>query len=48
VIYKRGGHWYMEVAVHGVRYREALDTTDRREALSLEKKRGTWRNWRAG
>jgi integrase len=25
--------------VHGVRYREALDTTDKREALALEKKR---------
>jgi hypothetical protein len=29
----------MDVTVHGVRYREALDTTDRREAASLEKKR---------
>ena len=39
MIYKRGKHWHMDVMVHGVRYREALDTTDRREALGLEKKR---------
>jgi integrase len=39
VIYKRKKHWHMDVTVNGVRYREALDTTDRREALSLEKKR---------
>ncbi len=39
IIYKRGGHWHIDVTVHGVRYREALDTTDRREALALEKKR---------
>jgi len=38
MIYKRGGHWHLDVTVHGVRYREALDTTDRREALALEKK----------
>jgi hypothetical protein len=37
VIYKRGKHWHMDVTVHGVRYREALDTTDRHEAASLEK-----------
>ena len=29
----------MDVMISGVRYREALDTTDRREALNLEKKR---------
>src|SRR5689334_11296243 len=39
MIYKRGRHYHMDVTIHGVRYREALDTTDRREALSLEKKR---------
>ena len=39
MIYKRGKHWYMDVTVNGVRYREALDTTDRREAPNLEKKR---------
>ena len=39
MIYKRGGHWHLDVTVHGVRYREALDSTDRREALALEKMR---------
>src|SRR5437879_9035146 len=39
MIYKRDGHWHLDVTVHGVRYREALDSTDRREALALEKKR---------
>jgi integrase len=39
MIYKRGKHWHMDVMVHGVRYREALDTTDRRQALGLEKER---------
>jgi len=39
MIYKRGGYWHLDVTVHGVRYREALDTTDRREASTLEKKR---------
>ncbi|HUE53704.1 MAG TPA: hypothetical protein VMO80_15275, partial [Terriglobales bacterium] len=39
MIYKRDKHWHVDVTVHGVRYREALDTSDRREALALEKKR---------
>lgn len=39
MIYKRGKHWHLDVVVNGVRYREALHTTDRREALALEKKR---------
>jgi hypothetical protein len=39
MIYKRMGHWHLDVTIHGVRYREALDTTDRREASMLEKKR---------
>jgi len=39
MIYKRGGYWHLDVMVHGLRYREALDTTDRREASTLEKKR---------
>jgi hypothetical protein len=39
MIYKRKAHWHMDVTIHGVRYREALDTTDRREAVRLEKKR---------
>jgi len=39
MIYKRGKHWHLDVMVNGARYREALDTTDRRETLNLEKKR---------
>jgi hypothetical protein len=39
MIYKRGGKWHLDVTICGVRYREALHTTDRREALALEKKR---------
>ena len=38
-IYKRGKLWHMDVMINGVRYREPLETTDRREASSLEKKR---------
>ena len=32
MIYKRGGNWHMDAMVNGVRYREALHTTDKREA----------------
>lgn len=39
MIYKREKHWHMDVMVHGVRYREALGTTDRRQALNQEKER---------
>ena len=39
MIYKRGKNWHMDVTVNGVRYREALDTTDKREAKELEKDR---------
>jgi integrase len=39
MIYKRGGHWHLDVAIQGVRYREALNTTDKREAKELEKDR---------
>jgi integrase len=39
MIYKRGAHWHMDDTICGVRYREALATTDRREAVNLEKKR---------
>lgn len=39
MIYKRNGHWHLDVAISGVRYREALDTTDKREAKELEKDR---------
>ena len=38
-IYKRGATWHMDATVSGVRYRESLETTDRREAIALEKKR---------
>lgn len=37
MIYKRGGYWHVDVTISGVRYREALDTTDKREAKDLEK-----------
>src|SRR5258708_37320454 len=39
MIYKRKEHWYLDITMHGVRYREALDTTDKRAAKELEKKR---------
>ncbi|MBZ5637084.1 MAG: site-specific integrase [Acidobacteriia bacterium] len=39
MIYKRQLRWHMDVTVNGIRYREALETTDRRVALNLEKKR---------
>ena len=39
MIYKRSGHWHLDVTVQGVRYREALDTTDKRVAKELEKDR---------
>jgi integrase len=39
MIYKRNGHWHLDVTIHGVRYREALDTTDKRVAKDLEKDR---------
>lgn len=39
MIVKRGQHWHLDVTVQGNRYREALGTTDQREAKQLEKKR---------
>lgn len=39
MIYKRGNHWHMDAMVNGVRYREGLHTTDKREAAMLEKTR---------
>lgn len=39
MVYKRGNNWYLDVTVNGERYREALHTSDRREALGFEKKR---------
>lgn len=41
MIYKRSGYWHLDVTIQGVRYREALDTTDKREAKDLEKDRVT-------
>jgi integrase len=39
VIYKRGDNWHLDVTVNGIRYREAIHTTDRREAKAIEKRR---------
>lgn len=39
MIYKRNEHWHLDVTIQGVRYREALDTTDKRQAKELEKDR---------
>ena len=39
MIYKRCGHWHMDVTIAGERYREALNTTDKREAKAMEKQR---------
>jgi len=36
-LFKRGKTWWTDVAVNGQRYRESLKTTDRREALGLER-----------
>jgi len=39
MIYKRNGHWHTDITIAGVRYREALNTTDKREAKDREKDR---------
>jgi integrase len=39
MIYKRGDSWHMDITVSGVRYRESLNTTDKREAKDKEKDR---------
>ena len=39
MIYKRGDSWHTDITVNGVRYRESLKTTDKREAKNLEKER---------
>ena len=39
MIYKRDEHWHLDVTVQGVRYREGLNTTDKRQAKELEKTR---------
>jgi hypothetical protein len=37
-LYKRGKTWHTDFMVNGERFRQSLDTTDRREAKSEEKK----------
>jgi integrase len=37
--YKSSGRWHLDVTIQSGRYREALDTTDKREAKDLEKGR---------
>jgi integrase len=39
MIYKRGDDYHFDATIAGVRYREALHTADRREAIRLEKTR---------
>jgi integrase len=39
MIYKRRGYWHLDVTISGVRYREGLDTTDKRDAKDREKDR---------
>jgi integrase len=39
MIIKRKQHWHLDVVINGVRYREALHTTDGRKAKELEKDR---------
>jgi integrase len=39
MIYKRNGHWHLDMTIAGVRYREALERTDKREAKDKEKTR---------
>ncbi len=39
MIYKRKGHWHLDVTIQAIRYREALNTTDKRQAKELEKDR---------
>jgi hypothetical protein len=39
MVYRRGENYHLDVMVDGVRYREALRTTDRREARAREKER---------
>jgi integrase len=34
MLYKRGDHWHLDATVDGVRYRVALETTDKREATA--------------
>lgn len=36
---QRDDRWHLDVTIHGVRYRDALNTTDKRQAKELEKNR---------
>src|SRR5882672_9819657 len=38
-LWKRGKQYWLDVVVHGHRFRESLDTTDWREAKRLERER---------
>src|SRR5208282_3728478 len=38
-IYKRGGVWWARFTINGQKFRQSLDTSDRREALNEEKVR---------
>ena len=38
-LWKRGNQYWIDVMIHGQRYREPLDTTDGREARQREKTR---------
>ena len=40
MIHKRSNRWHMDVTIQGTRYREALNTTDRREASALREEAG--------
>ena len=37
MIYKRGDSWHMDITVSGVRYRESLNTTDKRKQRTKRK-----------
>jgi hypothetical protein len=39
MIYKRNNIWWMDVTIDGVRYRQSLETTDKRKAAKEEKRR---------
>ena len=39
MIRKRGDHWHLDIFLNGIRYREPLHTTDKREGKELEKRR---------
>src|SRR5689334_14412574 len=39
MIYKRATGWHMDNTINGIRYRESLHTTDKREAKEREKNR---------